>query len=83
MPTRTRIDANGNVVSNSSEASSDENDDDSVTFSCPSFLRLQRAIDTFGFNLDLKQFICVVVVVALMLGPRGGKQYFERKTPSR
>jgi hypothetical protein len=61
--TKTRINADGEVVRVS--------DDESTSSS--SVLRSGSTLDVFGFNLEWRQFLLVLGVLSLMIGLRGSE----------
>jgi hypothetical protein len=77
---KTRIDANGNLIggsgesieASSSDSSSFENRND-IIGSCSSFLSTARTADFFGFTLPLRQLLVSLAVASLMLGIQGSK----------
>jgi hypothetical protein len=66
----TRINANGDVV----RINDDDDDNDDPTATSSAFLRSGgTALDVFGFNLQVRQFLILLGILSFMLGIRGSE----------
>eukprot|EP00567_Pseudictyota_dubia_P002829 CAMPEP_0197446334 /NCGR_PEP_ID=MMETSP1175-20131217/11304_1 /TAXON_ID=1003142 /ORGANISM="Triceratium dubium, Strain CCMP147" /LENGTH=134 /DNA_ID=CAMNT_0042977429 /DNA_START=8 /DNA_END=412 /DNA_ORIENTATION=+ len=78
MATRKKIAADGSIVSEDGSNSAENPSTSSASIlsgGAGSSLCSIRHVDVFGFNLDLRQFVVVLGLAALMLGTKGAAAF--------